>query len=86
MSDVHWLTSPELAAACRTGFAPGDRVGIIDALHAATTNPGVNTDVPWAMAGTGLGGSGAKGYDEESARTSGGPVLEEGWQLMNFFL
>ena len=48
---MHWLTSPELAAACRTGFAPGDRVGIIDALHAATTNPGVNTDVPWAMAG-----------------------------------
>ena len=31
-----WLTSPELAAACRTGFAPGDRVGIIDALHAAS--------------------------------------------------
>ena len=51
MSDVHWLTSPELAVACRTGFAPGDRVGIIDALHAAITNPGVNTDVPWAMAG-----------------------------------
>ena len=51
MTSVSWLTSPELAAACRTGFAPGDRVGIIDALAAAATDPGVNTDVPWAMAG-----------------------------------
>jgi hypothetical protein len=51
MTAVSWLTSPELAAACRTGFAPGDRVGIIDALAAATTNPGVNAHVPWAMAG-----------------------------------
>ena len=51
MSAVSWLTSPELAAACRTGFAPGDRAGIIDALAAAATNPGVNAHVPWAMAG-----------------------------------
>ncbi len=51
MTAVSWLTSPELAAACRTGFAPGDRVGIIDALAAAATNPGVNAHVPWAMAG-----------------------------------
>ena len=51
MTSVSWLTSPELAAACRTGFAPGDRVGIIDALAAAATDPGVNTEVPWAMAG-----------------------------------
>ena len=49
MSAVSWLTSPELAAACRTGFAPGDRAGIIDALAAA--DPGVNAHVPWAMAG-----------------------------------
>ena len=38
MSAVSWLTSPELAAACRTGFAPGDRAGIIDALAAALRN------------------------------------------------
>lgn len=31
MSGVTWLTSPELAVACRTGFAPGDRAGIVDA-------------------------------------------------------
>ncbi|MBM6402612.1 SCO6880 family protein [Phycicoccus sonneratiae] len=51
MSQVQWLTSPELAVACRTGFAPGDRVGIIDALTAAATHGGVNTEVPWALAG-----------------------------------
>ncbi|MDR7254180.1 hypothetical protein J2X46_003173 [Nocardioides sp. BE266] len=51
MTSVRWLTSPELAAACRTGFAPGDRAGIIEALAARPTHPGVNADVPWALAG-----------------------------------
>lgn len=51
MTSVNWLTSPELALACRTGFAPGDRAGIIDALAAQESDPGVNAEVPWAMAG-----------------------------------
>jgi hypothetical protein len=51
MTSVRWLTSPELALASRTGFAPGDRAGIIDALGARQSDPGVNADVPWAMAG-----------------------------------
>lgn len=51
MTSVNWLTSPELAAACRTGFAPGDRAGIIDALGARESDHNVNADVPWAMAG-----------------------------------
>lgn len=51
ISQVEWLTSPQLAAAVRTGFAPGDRTSIIDALTAHTTNETVNPDVPWAMAG-----------------------------------
>ncbi len=51
MTSVTWLTSPQLALACRTGFAPGDRAGIIDALAAAADNPDVNPNVPWAMAG-----------------------------------
>ena len=51
MTDVRWLTSPELALACRTGFAPGDRAGVIDAAAEHTRNPQVNPDVPWAMAG-----------------------------------
>jgi len=48
---VTWLTSPELAVACRTGFAPGDRAGIVDALLAAANGEDVTADVPWAMAG-----------------------------------
>ena len=51
VTGVEWLTSPQLAAAVRTGFAPGDRVGIIEALAAAQDDPGVNAEVPWAMAG-----------------------------------
>lgn len=51
MTAVRWLTSPELALACRTGFAPGDRAGIVEALAMREKDPGVNADVPWAMAG-----------------------------------
>jgi len=51
ITEVEWLTSPQLAAAVRTGFAPGDRAGIIDALTAHTADRTVNPDVPWAMAG-----------------------------------
>mgnify|MGYP000906052908 CR=1 FL=1 len=50
-TDVTWLTSPQLALAVRTGFAPGDRAGIIEALAEHDTNPAVNADVPWAHAG-----------------------------------
>ncbi|MGB3257520.1 MAG: SCO6880 family protein [Ornithinimicrobium sp.] len=51
VSSVEWLTSPQLAIACRTGFAPGDRAAIIDALAAAQSDEAVNTDVPWEIAG-----------------------------------
>jgi hypothetical protein len=51
LRSVEWLTSPQLAAAVRTGFAPGDRAGIIDALTAAEADPRVNADVPWPLAG-----------------------------------
>ena len=51
MTSVTWLTSPDLALACRTGFAPGDRASVVDALAAREQDPGVNADVPWAMAG-----------------------------------
>ncbi len=51
MTSVSWLSSPELALACRTGFAPGDRAGIVEALALAEQVPGVNADIPWAMAG-----------------------------------
>ena len=51
MTQVTWLTSPELAVACRTGFAPADRAAIVEALAAQAKEPGVNAEVPWAMAG-----------------------------------
>jgi hypothetical protein len=51
MTQVRWLTSPELAVVCRTGFAPTDRAQIVEALAAQATEPAVNAEVPWAMAG-----------------------------------
>lgn len=51
MISVCWLTSPELALACRTGFAPGDRAGIVEALALREKDPKVNADVPLALAG-----------------------------------
>jgi hypothetical protein len=51
MTQLTWLTSPELAVACRTGFAPADRASIVAALAAQAKEPRVNADVPWAMAG-----------------------------------
>lgn len=51
MTSVSWLTSPELAVACRTGFAPGDRAGIVEALARRDKAATSNADVPWALAG-----------------------------------
>lgn len=51
MTRVDWLTSPQLAVACRTGFAPGDRTQIVDALAATRVGSGANSDVPWPVAG-----------------------------------
>lgn len=50
-TDVAWLTSPQLALAVRTGFAPADRASVIDALNAQQHDPAVNAEVPWALAG-----------------------------------
>lgn len=51
MTTVEWLTSPDLARVCRTGFAPGDRAGIVEAVAMADRDPATNADVSWAMAG-----------------------------------
>ena len=51
MTAVTWLTSPQLALACRTGFAPGDRAGIVEARAAREQDPQVQAEVPWALAG-----------------------------------
>lgn len=50
-ASVTWLDSPELAAAIRTGFAPGDRAALIAADLAAQEDPRVATGVPIVAAG-----------------------------------
>src|SRR6266496_287243 len=50
-TDVTWLDSPALAAAIRTGFAPGDRAALVAAQLAARDNQAIATGVPIAAAG-----------------------------------
>jgi hypothetical protein len=50
-TEVTWLDSPALAVAIRTGFAPGERAGLIAADVAAEHDPGVATGIPLAAAG-----------------------------------
>ncbi|MGV1009948.1 MAG: SCO6880 family protein [Dermatophilaceae bacterium] len=65
-TSVSWLTSPALAVACRTGFAPADRAGIIDALTAKTPDSQVNADVPWALAGPSGADPAARHYSHDA--------------------
>ena len=65
-TSVSWLTSPELAVACRTGFAPGDRAGIIDAVLAAQAGDEVNSEVPWALAGPSGADPAARHYSHDA--------------------
>lgn len=66
ISEVEWLTSSQLAAAVRTGFAPGDRASIVDALAAHATDAGVNAAVPWAMAGPSGADLAARHYSHDA--------------------
>ena len=50
-TSVRWLDSPALAAAIRTGFAPGDRAGLTAADIAAHSDPAVAAVLPMAAAG-----------------------------------
>jgi len=50
-SSVQWLGTAELAAAIRTGFAPGDRAGLVQASLAAQADPAVPGRLPMAAAG-----------------------------------
>jgi len=50
-SAVTWLDTPALAAAIRTGFAPGDRAALVAAELAAANDPEVAGVLPIAAAG-----------------------------------
>ncbi|MFC3689263.1 SCO6880 family protein [Aquipuribacter hungaricus] len=57
MNEVSWLTSPQLALACRTGFAPGDRAGVVAALaerdQADAARAAGSSGAPGAAGGSG---------------------------------
>lgn len=80
---VTWLTSPELAVAVRTGFAPTDRAAIVDAITERGDNPDVNDSVPWAQAGPSGADSLARCYTHDAwASTSMGIGLPARGALM----
>jgi hypothetical protein len=74
MDQVNWLTTSQLRVAIRTGVAPGDRAGIIAALHAAETDPQVQADIPWAVAGPGLAELGGRHYSHDAWWTTAATI------------
>ena len=65
-TEVTWLDSPALAVAIRTGFAPGDRAGLIAADVAAQQNPGVATGIPLAAAGPTQAAAEMRAYNHDA--------------------
>ena len=63
---MEWLDSQDLAAAVRTGFAPGDRAALVQAGVDAGTHPGTQASVPWAAAGPGQAATPVRWYDHDA--------------------
>ncbi len=72
---VDWLDSDGLAAAVRTGFAPGDRAGLVQATADAGTHPGANAAVPWAIAGPAGAATPIRWYEHDAWRSVSATVL-----------
>ncbi|MGJ7442912.1 SCO6880 family protein [Aquipuribacter sp. MA13-6] len=69
MTEVTWLSSPDLALACRTGFAPGDRAGIVAArAERDHPTPGSGWDASPASKG--------QAQDDAGAAPAAAPVVE----------
>ncbi len=74
-SSVEWLDSQELAAAVRTGFAPGDRAVLVQAAADAASHPGTQTGVPWATAGPARAAAPVRWYEHDAWRSVSAAVL-----------
>ena len=74
-TSVQWLDSPALSAAVRTGFAPAERAMLVQAAADATTHPGTQATVPWALAGPTRAGTPIRWYDHDAWRSVSATVL-----------
>ena len=74
-TNVEWLDSQDLAAAVRTGFAPGDRAALVQAGVDAESHPGTQTSVPWAAAGPGQAATPVRWYDHDAWSSVSAAVL-----------
>lgn len=74
--EVSWLNTPELAAAIRTGFAPGDRAGLVEARLTAVDDPAVQDQVPMAAAGpSSAPAAGARQYTHDAWTSASCTIL-----------
>ena len=74
-SSVEWLDSQALAAAVRTGFAPGDRAGLVAAAAELSGQPGAVTTVPWAAAGPGSAAAPIRWYEHDAWRSVSATIV-----------
>ena len=74
-SGVDWLDSPALAAAVRTGFAPGDRAALVAAAADAVAHPDTAAAVPWALAGPAAASAPIRWYAHDAWRSVAATVL-----------
>ncbi len=75
-SEVSWLDTSALAAAIRTGFAPGDRAGLAEARLEAVDDPAMQDQVPMAAAGpSSAPAAGARHYTHDAWSTASCTIL-----------
>ncbi len=74
-SSVTWLDTTALAAAVRTGFAPGDRAALVQAAEDAAADPNVAAAVPWALAGPAAAAAPIRWYEHDAWRSVSASVL-----------
>jgi len=74
-SSVTWLDSDALAAAVRTGFAPGDRAALVQAAADAATHPGTQAAVPWALSGPAAAATPIRWYQHDAWKSVSASVL-----------
>ncbi len=77
-ASVTWLDTTALAAAVRTGFAPGDRAALVqaatDAADAADGST-ITASVPWALAGPSGAAAPIRWYEHDAWRSVSASVL-----------
>ena len=79
MTSVSWLSVP-LALACRTGFAPGDRAGIVEALALAEQVPRLTPISRWRWRLVGGGDAAVRHYSHDAWNSISATISLPNWE------